>query len=253
MNVLIVEDEPLNAQGLQKLLLKIKPNIQVLAVLDTVQSSVEGFKTNSVPDIVFMDVQLADGLCFEIFNKVEITAPIIFTTAYDQYAIHAFKVNSVDYLLKPIIKEDLQKSLQKLERLASASQLMQDQLKLLIKSVYTKDKQYNERFLVHDKGGMAPILSDDVAYFIKESLIYLVTTDNQKLVTDYNTLDELDEFVNPEKFFRANRQMLIHKNQVLSYKKHYTGKMTVHIKLEPKMEVDVSREKSNDFLNWLEH
>lgn len=253
MRTIIIEDEQLNAQGLEKMLQKIKPEVKVIEVLDSVQSSVEWFKQNEQPDLVFMDIQLADGLSFEIFDKVEVSAPIIFTTAYDKYAIHAFKVNSIDYLLKPINKDDLQNALKKLERMIGSTSLMQEQIKLLIKSVQHKEKQFNERFLVHDKGGMAPVPADDVAYFVKESLIYLVTNDHHKLVTDYNTLDELEELVNPEKFFRANRQMLLHKNQVMNYKKHYTGKMTVHIKIDPKLEVDVSREKSHEFLNWLEH
>jgi DNA-binding LytR/AlgR family response regulator len=253
MKTIIIEDELLNAQGLEKLLLKLKPEAKVLEVLDSVQNAVDWFTQHEQPDLVFMDIQLSDGLSFEIFDKVEVTAPIIFTTAYDKYAIHAFRVNSIDYLLKPINKDDLQNALKKLERLYNSTSLMQEQIKLLIKSVHQKEKQFNERFLVHDKGGMAPVPADDVAYFIKESIIYLVTNDNQKLVTDYNTLDELEELVNPVKFFRANRQMLLHKNQVSNYKKHYTGKMTVHIKIDPKLEVDVSREKSHEFLNWLEH
>jgi DNA-binding LytR/AlgR family response regulator len=200
-----------------------------------------------------VDIQLADGLSFEIFDQIEIIAPVIFTTAYDKYALQAFKVNSIDYLLKPINKEDLQKALQKLEKIRYSSALTKQQIQMLVNSMSAAQKRYKERFLVHDKGGMAPIPADEVAYFIKESLIYLVTKDHQRFVTDFNTLDELEDIVNPQKFFRANRQMLLHKDQVMNYKKHYTGKMTVHIKIDPKLEVDVSREKSHEFLNWLEH
>ncbi len=253
MKVVIIEDEALNVKSLKKLIKQIKPDADVVNELDTVAASVEWFKTHPQPDLVFMDVQLADGISFDIFKQVEITAPIIFTTAYDKYAIHAFKVNSIDYLLKPIDEPSLRKAFEKYERITANTQLFNEQLKMLLGSVRNPSKQYNERFLVHDKGGMAPVQADDVAYFIKESIIYLVTNSNQRLVTDYHTLDELEEIVNPEKFFRANRQMLIHKTQIANYKKHYTGKMTVHIKLDPKMEIDVSREKSHEFLNWLEH
>jgi two-component system LytT family response regulator len=253
MKIVIVEDEPLNVKSLRKLIKQIKPDAEVINELDTVASSVEWFKTHPQPDLVFMDIQLADGISFDIFKEVDITAPIIFTTAYDKYAIHAFKVNSIDYLLKPIELEALQKAFEKLDRLHASANLINEQMQLFLKSIRNPVKQYNERFLVHDKGGMAPVQATDVAYFIKESIIYLVTNSNQKLVTDYHTLDELEEIVNPEQFIRANRQILLHKSQVANYKKHYTGKMTVHIKIDPKMELDVSREKSHEFLNWLEH
>lgn len=253
MKIVIVEDEPLNVKSLRKLIKQIKPDAEVINELDTVAASVEWFKTHPQPDLVFMDIQLADGISFDIFKEVDITAPIIFTTAYDKYAIHAFKVNSIDYLLKPIELEALQKAFEKLDRLHASANLINEQMQLFLKSIRNPVKQYNERFLVHDKGGMAPVQADDVAYFIKESIIYLVTNANQKLVTDYHTLDELEEIVNPEQFIRANRQILLHKSQVANYKKHYTGKMTVHIKIDPKMELDVSREKSHEFLNWLEH
>ena len=252
MKIVIVEDESLNVKSLRKLIKQIKPNAEVINELDTVAAAVEWFKSNPQPDLVFMDIQLADGISFDIFEKVNITAPIIFTTAYDKYAIHAFKVNSIDYLLKPIELDALKRAFEKLDRLTAAAGLLTEQVQLLLKSIRNPAKQYNERFLVHDKGGMAPIPASDVAYFIKESIIYLVTNSNQKLVTDYHTLDELEEIVNPEQFIRANRQILLSKSQVYTYKKHYTGKMTIHIKLDPKIEFDISREKSNDFLNWLE-
>lgn len=253
MKIVIVEDEPLNVKSLRKLIKQIKPDAEVINELDTVASSVEWFKTHPQPDLVFMDIQLADGISFDIFKEVDITAPIIFTTAYDKYAIHAFKVNSIDYLLKPIESEALQKAFEKLDRLHASANLVSEQMQLFLQSIRNPTKQYNERFLVHDKGGMAPVKAADVAYFIKESIIYLVTNANQKLVTDYHTLDELEEIVNPEQFIRANRQILLHKSQVANYKKHYTGKMTVHIKIDPKIELDVSREKSHEFVNWLEH
>ncbi len=253
MKIVIIEDETLNVKSLKKLIRQIKPDAEIINELDTVAASAEWFRTHPQPDLIFMDIQLADGISFDIFKEVEITAPIIFTTAYDKYAIHAFKVNSIDYLLKPIEANALQKAFEKLERLTANTKLLNEQMQLFLKSIHNPNKQYNERFLVHDKGGMAPVPADDVAYFIKESIIYLVTNSNQRLVTDYHTLDELEEIVNPEKFIRANRQILLHKSQVANYKKHYTGKMTVHIKIEPKLEIDVSREKSHEFLNWLEH
>jgi|APTNR8051073442_1049403.scaffolds.fasta_scaffold31623_1 two-component system LytT family response regulator len=253
MNIVVVEDEPLNVKSLRKLIKQIKPDAEVINELDTVAASVDWFKTHPQPDLLFMDIQLADGISFDIFKEVEITAPIIFTTAYDKYAIHAFKVNSIDYLLKPIELEALQNAFEKLQRLHASTNILNEQLHRFLQSIRNPEKQYNERFLVHDKGGMAPIPAHDVAYFVKESIIYLVTNSNQKLVTDYHTLDELEEIVNPTQFIRANRQILLHKNQVASYKKHYTGKMTVHIKLDPNTELDVSREKSHDFLHWLEH
>ncbi|MCS6955639.1 MAG: LytTR family DNA-binding domain-containing protein [Candidatus Calescibacterium sp.] len=250
---MIVEDELINARGIERMLGEVCPHSKILATLDSVESSIEWFSQNPQPDLVLMDIHLADGLCFEIFDRVQLISPVIFITAYDKYALNAFKVNSVDYLLKPLQKKELTNAIKKVESLYSVSPKMYDKINDLSNYIKQHPRKIKERFLVHDKGGMAPVSSDEVAYFIKDSLIYLVSISNHRYVTDYHTLEEIEACMNPEKFFRANRQIIIHKNQVSHYKKHYTGKLTVFLKSDSKLEVDVSREKSHDFIRWIEY
>ena len=255
MNVIIIEDESLIAKNLQRLLLEIEPGIKVLAVLDSVEASVNWLSTNAHPDLLFADIQLSDGVSFDIFNRVKIDKPVIFTTAYNDYAIRAFKVNSVDYLLKPIDKEYLQSALQKFKQHYQNAPMggVTEQLKELMLTLQNPtEKKYKERFLAHYKSGIVPLPESKVACFVKDTIIYLITTDNEKLVTDYSTIDEIEEVVNPAKFFRANRQSIIQINEVETYKKHDTGKIEVHLKCDKSLHVDISREKANDFVNWLD-
>jgi two-component system LytT family response regulator len=255
MNVIIIEDESLIAKNLQRLLREMEPELNVLAVLDSVAASVSWLNANPHPDLLFVDIQLSDGVSFDIFNRVKVDRPVIFTTAYNEYAIRAFKVNSVDYLLKPIDKELLQTALNKFKQHYQSAPVggVTEQLKDLMQTLANPAvKKYKERFLAHYKSGIVPLPESKVACFIKETIIYLVTTDNEKLVTDYNTIDEIEEVVNPQKFFRANRQSIIHVDQVETYKKHDTGKIEVHLKCDKTLHVDISREKANDFVNWLD-
>ena len=255
MKVIIIEDESLLAKNLQRLLVEIEPGIEVLAVLDSVASTVAWLNTNAHPDLLFADIQLSDGVSFDIFNRVKIDKPVIFTTAYNDYAIRAFKVNSVDYLLKPIDKDALHAALQKFKQHYQLAPVggVTEQLKELMQTLANPtEKKYKERFLAHYKAGIVPLPESKVACFIKDTIIYLVTTDNEKLVTDYSTIDEIEEIINPKKFFRANRQSIIQIDQVETYKKHDTGKIEVHLKCDKSLHIDISREKANDFVNWLD-
>lgn len=254
MKVVIIEDEPLTAKNLQRMLKQIDASAEVLAVLDSVSASVEWFRLNGQPDLIFMDIQLADGVSFDIFEKVKIERPVIFTTAYNEYAIRAFKVNSVDYLLKPLDKEQLQGAVEKFKRHYQPGALVSSEQLRAFVSGYRHETlpRYKERFLAHYKAGIVPLPESKVAYFVKDTIIYLVTVDNEKLVTDYNTIDEIEEVVNPSRFFRANRQMIIHVEQVETYKKHDTGKIEVHLKCDKHATADVSREKANEFVNWID-
>jgi two-component system LytT family response regulator len=254
MNVVIIEDEPLTAKNLSRLLKQIEPTAEIIATLDSVTASVKWLQENKQPDLFFMDIQLADGVSFDIFNKVKIESPVIFTTAYNEYAIQAFKVNSVDYLLKPIDRDQLQSAVEKFKKYFGVKNTAVDeQFKSLLENMRNKNTpKFKERFLAHYKGGIIPMPESRTAYFIKDTIIYLVTNENERLVTDYNTIDEIEEVVNPGNFFRANRQMIIHVQQVDTYKKHDTGKIEVQLKCDRNMRADVSREKANDFVTWLD-
>ena len=253
MKVVIIEDEPLTAKNLLRLLKQIEPSVEVIATLDSVSSSVKWLKEIQQPDLLFLDIQLSDGVSFDIFEQVRIDCPVIFTTAYNEYALRAFKVNSVDYLLKPIDKDQLQLAVEKFKKYFGKTEVvMSEQMQSLLANLKNQSTpKYRERYLAHYKAGIVPVAENRVAYFIKDVVIYLVSNDNEKMITDYNTIDEIEETANPDKFFRANRQCIIHIEQVDTYKKHDTGKIEVHLKCDKNLRVDVSREKANAFVDWV--
>lgn len=247
MNLLLIEDEPLVARNLQKMVLELEPEAQVLAVLDSVAGAVAWFRQYPQPDLVLSDIQLSDGVSFDIFNQVAVVAPIIFTTAYDAYALKAFKVNSLDYLLKPIDKAELQKALQKYKKLENTS-LLGEQLKQLIHN--RGSKKYKERFLVTQRNSLVPVEVQEIACFHKEELIYLHTFSGERYIADYATMDELQELLNPAQFFRANRQYLLHIHAIDRIRSTYKG-LSVHLKAPLNHEVDISREKAAAFKVWI--
>jgi len=252
MKTVIIEDERLIAKNLQMQLKKIAPDFEVVAVLESVSDAVKWLNTNEHPELFFMDIQLSDGVSFSIFNQANIEKPVIFTTAYNEYAIHAFKVNSVDYLLKPVEPEALEKAIAKFRKHYALQQQPDAHWQELVNMIQQQTApKHKERFLVHQKSGMVPVAEKEVAYFLKDTIIYLVTLDNTRLVTDYNTIDEIEDIANPNTFFRANRQVLLQIDQVDSYKKHDTGKIEVHLKCDKNLRIDVSREKASAFVEWL--
>jgi two-component system LytT family response regulator len=252
MKILIVEDESLIAKNLQRLLKELAPEGEVLAVTDTVKGTVKWLNSNPHPDLIFMDIQLADGVSFDIFSQVDVERPVIFTTAYNEHAIRAFKHNGIDYLLKPIDKTELKTALDKFHKLYGSNNTKQPEIKELISLLASKQPiPYKERFLVHHKSGYIPVHRDVISSFYKDQIIYLLSSDGQKYVTDYNTLDEIEELVDPVSFFRANRQTLLCKGAVESLQKHFSGKIEVKAKGHD-MIIDVSREKAQEFKHWLE-
>jgi DNA-binding LytR/AlgR family response regulator len=255
MNVVIVEDEPLAACNLEKLLLSLAPDFHLVKKLSSVNESISWFNANPSPDLLFMDIQLSDGISFEIFKRSPLECPIIFTTAYNDYALRAFKVNSIDYLLKPIDKNELKVSIEKFRRWKHGNLNVDfhGQLHQLIQDMNgnKEAKKYKERFLVLHKHSIMPIVQSQVNYLYKEELIYLRTVDNQKFPTDYHTMDELEEIVDPNVFFRANRQFLIHIQSVESYQSGLNGKLSVKLKAPVFAEIEISREKAGAFKDWL--
>jgi two-component system, LytTR family, response regulator len=255
MKVVIIEDEALVAKDLQKMLGSIDPSMEVLAVLNSLASSRKWFNSNPEPDLIFADIQLSDGVSFELFQERTINAPVIFTTAYNEYAIKAFKLNSVDYLLKPIDREELEQALEKYKRLhSSGSANLNDQLKNLINQLPQSaggQSQYKERFMVHYNHGLMPLQINQIAYFVKDPLIYAVTTDNKKYVADFETLEEVEHLADPKVFFRANRQFIVHINAIENFRSTLNGKIVVKLKAPLQTEVDVSREKASAFKGWV--
>jgi DNA-binding LytR/AlgR family response regulator len=251
---IIVEDEPLVARDLKKLLSQVDSSLEVVEVLNSLQSAISYFKSNPEPDLIFMDIQLSDGVSFDLFKTVNLNCPIIFTTAYSEYAIRAFKVNSIDYLLKPISNADLKKALEKFKKVATLdTDVLENNLRVLISQLASPADTpiYKERFLVHSGKSMSVIDSTNIAYFIKDTLIYIVTTDKQQFVTDFQTMEEVDELLNSKTFFRANRQYIINLSSVDSFKTDLYSKILLKLKSPLNITIDISREKAQAFKRWL--
>jgi two-component system LytT family response regulator len=248
--VLIIEDEPLVAKDLQKLVKQLDPGIQVLAVIDSVEHALEWFAANPQPDLIFADVQLSDGVSFDIFRETATDVPLIFTTAYDDYAIHAFKVNGIDYLLKPVHEEDLKLAWKKFLKL-HAQKPSSLNLQELMLSFAQGTKRYKERFAVHSGQQMLTLQVSDVCLFKREELIFLVDREGKQFMCDFHSLEELEDLLDPARFFRANRQVIVHIDSIQGYKASYNGKIDLKLKTKVNEEIMVSREKASQFKEWL--
>lgn len=248
MNILIIEDEQLVARDLIAQIKRLAPEANLLGPMSSVQSVNQWLKENKTPDLILSDIQLSDGISFDIFENNEINCPIIFTTAYDAYAIRAFKLNSIDYLLKPIDEKELIKALSKYKALDK--DVLNNQIKWLLNHLGKEPKKYKERFLSIQRNSLMPVPVSDIAFFQKDELIFIHTTTGEKLISDINTLDELEELIDPSHFFRVNRQYLVHLQAVARIKSTHKG-MSVELKPPFPQHLDLSREKVTDFKKWL--
>jgi two-component system, LytTR family, response regulator len=249
MTILIIEDEAWAAKHVQNMVHRIEPAANIVGIISSVQASVKWLESQSTPDLILSDIQLSDGICFEIFETLHIQCPIIFTTAFDEYAIRAFKLHSIDYLLKPIDEIELAAALNKYRSLHIGNGL-QDQIKSLVGSWGVVNKKYKERFLALHRNALVPVIQDEIAFFHKEELIYLHTVSNERYISEHHTLDEIELLLNPEVFFRVSRQYVIHIQSVDRVKTTHKG-LTVHLKPIYKTEIDISREKATAFKHWL--
>lgn len=249
--ILIVEDERPNADRLKRLLLKLRPHIEILSVEDSITSTVNWLENNVVPDIIMMDIRLADGLSFEIFNKHEVKSAVIFTTAYDEYAVQAFKYNSVDYLLKPIEEEELDAALKRYETFMEAVPVVGSAIEGLLN--YIQPKDYRKRFLIVHRDGYKTVLSEDILYFYTELGISKAMLNTGVVENIPQTLEELEKQLDPKFFFRANRQFIIHIDSVKQIFNHFNGKLKLELRKQPEMEVIVSREKASVFKSWMDY
>jgi len=247
--VLIIEDEKPAARRLQAMVAQLNDSIEVIDVIDSVEDAVTWFKTYPHPHLVFMDIQLADGLSFSIFEKIKIDAPVIFTTAYDEYAIKAFKVNSIDYLLKPIEQANLETAWQKFKTLNSNQDLAISDLLSLINK---KDEiKFKERFLIKLGDNYTYCNIKDAAYFMSDAgFTYLITWQNNSYIID-DKLEELETLLNPNDFFRTNRKFIIHLNCIDKISSYFNSRLILQIKPKTKEEVIIARDRVNGFKSWL--
>ena len=257
----VLEDEIPASKRLQKLLLEIDSSIEILQNLETVESAVKWFQTNSLPHLIFSDIQLADGLSFKVYKQIPLTCPVIFTTAYDEYSLQAFKVNSIDYLLKPIKKEDLAASLEKYRSFQTHYEKQTQQTKNLsnlLQDILNKDSSKNfhspnfkNRFLVSKKDQLIPIETKDIRYFYaEEKAVFLVKYDRSEFMISYS-LDELEKELDPRLFFRANRQFIIHTDSIASIHYYFNGKLKLELEPKTEKEVVVSRTNVKEFKDWI--
>ncbi len=255
MKVLIIEDEAPASRRLQKLIGEIDTTIEVITVLDSIESSVAWLQQNPTPEVIFMDIQLADGVSFEIFEQIKIQTPIIFTTAYDEFSLRAFKVNSIDYLLKPINKEELAQSIHKFQQLKDhlSTDHYQQQLGNLLDSLQPNKASYKNRFLVKLGDRLESVSEENIGYFqARDKMVLLITQNGKKYPVDYS-LDDLERLLHPDYFFRINRQFVVRIDAIQSIHSYFHGKLK--IVLAPKVndqDIVISREKSAQFKQWLD-
>jgi|SRR5690242_3587016 len=255
MNALIIEDEGLIARELQYKIREVAPDIKVLDILPSVKTSYKWFMENSEPDLLFADIQLGDGVSFDIFDRYDLKCPVIFTTAYDEYAIKAFKVNGIDYLLKPVDTEDLKKAIDKARTIVESKiqypRDVQELLKMMA-NPQSASASYKEKFVVKIRNNWTPVLTKDIAMFTRDNLNYLITFAAEKYILDFTTLDEIEELLDPKQYYRANRQAIIHIDAIQSIRPQENQKLVVTLKAPLKMELDISREKAPGFKKWFD-
>ncbi len=250
MNVIIVEDEKLSAEHLCLLLQRIDSSIAVVRYLDTVKGAIEAFRTGLKADLIFLDIHLADGSSFEIFNHVSIETPIIFTTAFDQYAVQAFKQNSVDYLLKPVSLADLQFALEKYKK---QQQFANKQLIEHLTSTYQQQhKSYKTRFLVKMGQSIDSIPAADIHHFeTKDSISFLITAKGARYPIDY-ALEQLESMLDPKDFFRINRKVILNIQSMDKVNAYSNSRLSIATKFLDGDARIVSRDRVNDFKTWLD-
>ncbi len=249
MNVLIVEDERLAAEKLEKMLLEIQPEIHVQARIESVIDAINWLNTNPTSDLIFMDIQLDDGICFEIFDSIKISTPVVFTTAYDSFAIKAFQVNSIDYLLKPIEKVAVFKALEKYKTLYENRSSVSEQVKSIMTQVPVT---FKSRFFVKIGTHFHSVSVDEIqCFYIQERGTFLKTFQGKKYDLD-NSLDQVQQMVDPALFFRINRNYLIHLNSIQDIFSYSANRLGVKLKMMDHLDMIVSREKVAEFKKWLD-
>jgi two-component system, LytTR family, response regulator LytT len=251
MNVLIIEDEIYTAQGLEKMLHSIEENINVVKIIGSVDETIEFLSEQPDIDLIFMDIQLSDGISFEIFSEIKVEYPVIFTTSYDEYAIKAFQVNSVDYLLKPVEQAALQKSLHKYKKLfATPSQ--NRQIEQMLSQISFVKKEYKSRLLVKTTKGLQTIPIEELAYFYIDSQMVFVKTNDERRFTLDKTLDDLEKQLDPTKFFRLNRQFIASIKAIKAIHNYFNNTLKIELKPTIDKEIIVSRYNVKAFKDWLD-
>ena len=249
MKALIIEDEVLAAQSLQKLITEVAPDTEIIGVLQSIEESVTWFDENPMPDLVFMDIHLADGSSFAIFERTQITCPIIFTTAYDEYALKAFEVSSIDYLLKPINRNDLTRAMNKFNTLVGEKANNNNAIETLLQQIGMK-KSYKSCFLVPQRDKLIPLATSNIAYiYIEDKSVKTIALDEHVYYMS-QTLDEIMNQLNPDDFFRANRQFIVSRKAIKDITVWFGNKLSLNLSVKVPEKIIISKAKVAEFKNW---
>ncbi len=252
MNVLIIEDEPQAAQRIETLIRRLMPGVEVLDCIDSVSKSVEWIKGHPSPDLIFMDIQLADGTSFQIFEQCAVKSPVIFTTAYDEYALRAFKVNSIDYILKPVDEEELKSALKKYRGLVAGGTPVTIALESIEQAIQMLTKKYKTRFVIKIGEHLKAVEVIDILFFQSiEKATYCQTRDGRRNILDF-TLDELEEVLDPGQFFRINRKYIVSAAAILDIVSYSNSRLRLNLKNSADKEIIVARERVQEFREWLD-
>ncbi|ALJ00021.1 LytR/AlgR family response regulator transcription factor [Rufibacter tibetensis] len=250
MNIVIIEDEPLTAEDLEDTLLEVEPSVRVVAVLASVKAAVTYFTQNPAPDLIFSDIQLGDGLSFEIFQAVPITKPVVFCTAYNEYALEAFKANGIDYILKPFNKAIIEKTLLKYKQLQANLAPERPDYQALLQLLDNRLVQKPNSVLMFQRDKIIPLPIDQIAVCYSQNLITHVVTFDQRKFTLNQNMEEMEAMCGNQ-FFRANRQFLIHYKAIKEASQYFGRKLSVTLTIPFPEEIIISKAKSPLFLNWL--
>lgn len=257
MKIFLIEDEALTARKMQRLLATVKPEAEVVAIAGSIEESVAWLQSHPAPDLILMDIELSDGQSFDIFQRVSVSSPVIFTTAYDAYAIRAFKVNSIDYLLKPVKEEDLRNALAKLQEmkavLGGQTNQLQEALSKLLGQLTPPAPvaTHRARFMIKQGQRLSYVAIEEVAYFFsRQKVSFIKTFEGHEWMLDY-TLDEIDKMLDQRRFFRLNRQIIAALPAVEKVHLYFNHKLKIHLNPLFSEEILVSREKARDFKLWL--
>ncbi len=248
MKALIIEDEIMAAQTLQKLLGEVRPDVEIADVLESIEESVEWLQQNTMPDLIFMDIHLADGSAFAIFEQVNVTCPVIFTTAYDEYALKAFEVNSIDYLLKPVSKDALEHALNKYHNLAE-KRVNAEQIEKLLTQLGEK-KNYRKFYLMPERDKLIPLAVQNIAYVYIDAKTVKIISKEGKTYYVSSTLDDLMDDLDPYLFFRANRQFIVARDMIKDVSVWFGNKLAINLTVDVPERIIVSKARVAEFKIW---
>lgn len=255
MKAVIIEDELLVAQELEAMICTVADDIRIETILPSIKTARRWLMENAEPDLLFMDIQLGDGISFSLFDQFSLNCPVIFTTAYNEYAIKAFKVNGIDYLLKPVSEVELKKAIEKSRRMQGGPKISSADVLRLVESLSSSSETtsfYKRKFIVSIRQQWIPVNTEDIAFFSKESLHYLHTFQGDKHILDYGSLEEVEELLDPKQFYRANRQYIVNIDAIATIRLHENQKLTLKLKSPLQQEIDISRDKAPVFKKWFD-